>query len=70
MRMTSHEAFVETLRVQGVKYVFGIVGSAFADTGDGPETTARTMAIRKTGMESVMSARRMKNESTRPPRPS
>jgi sulfoacetaldehyde acetyltransferase len=27
--MTSHEAFVETLRVQGVKVAFGIVGSAF-----------------------------------------
>ncbi len=29
MEMTSHEAFVETLRVQGVKVTFGIVGSAF-----------------------------------------
>jgi len=29
MEMTSHEAFVEALRVQGVKYAFGIVGSAF-----------------------------------------
>ena len=29
MQMTSHEAFVETLRVQGVKVAFGIVGSAF-----------------------------------------
>ena len=29
MEMTSQEAFVETLRVQGVKYAFGIVGSAF-----------------------------------------
>ena len=29
MKMTSQEAFVETLRVQGVKYAFGIVGSAF-----------------------------------------
>jgi sulfoacetaldehyde acetyltransferase len=29
MEMTSHEAFVETLRVQGVKVAFGIVGSAF-----------------------------------------
>jgi sulfoacetaldehyde acetyltransferase len=29
MEMTSHEAFVETLRVQGVKFAFGIVGSAF-----------------------------------------
>ena len=29
MKMTSHEAFVETLRVQGVKVAFGIVGSAF-----------------------------------------
>jgi sulfoacetaldehyde acetyltransferase len=29
MEMTSQEAFVETLRVQGVKIAFGIVGSAF-----------------------------------------
>ena len=29
MEMTSQEAFVETLRVQGVKVAFGIVGSAF-----------------------------------------
>jgi sulfoacetaldehyde acetyltransferase len=29
MEMTSQEAFVEALRVQGVKYAFGIVGSAF-----------------------------------------
>lgn len=29
MQMTSQEAFVETLRVQGVKVAFGIVGSAF-----------------------------------------
>ena len=29
MKMTSQEAFVETLRVQGVKVAFGIVGSAF-----------------------------------------
>ena len=29
MQMTSHEAFVETLRVQGVTVTFGIVGSAF-----------------------------------------
>ena len=29
MKMTSHDAFVETLRVQGVKVAFGIVGSAF-----------------------------------------
>ncbi len=29
MKMTSQEAFVETLRVQGVKIAFGIVGSAF-----------------------------------------
>ena len=29
MEMTSHEAFVEALRIQGVKYAFGIVGSAF-----------------------------------------
>ena len=29
MKMTSHEAFVETLRMQGVKVAFGIVGSAF-----------------------------------------
>jgi sulfoacetaldehyde acetyltransferase len=29
MEMTSQEAFVETLRVHGVKYAFGIVGSAF-----------------------------------------
>jgi sulfoacetaldehyde acetyltransferase len=29
MEMTSHEAFVETLRVNGVKVTFGIVGSAF-----------------------------------------
>ena len=29
MEMTSHEAFVETLRVNGVKVAFGIVGSAF-----------------------------------------
>ena len=29
MKMTSHEAFVESLRVNGVKMTFGIVGSAF-----------------------------------------
>ncbi|MCP5152708.1 MAG: sulfoacetaldehyde acetyltransferase [Ectothiorhodospiraceae bacterium] len=29
MKMTSQEAFVETLRIQGVKVAFGIVGSAF-----------------------------------------
>jgi sulfoacetaldehyde acetyltransferase len=29
MKMTSQEAFVETLRTQGVKVAFGIVGSAF-----------------------------------------
>ena len=29
MQMTSQEAFVETLRVQGVKLAFGIVGSAY-----------------------------------------
>ena len=29
MQMTSQEAFVETLRVQGVKFAFGIVGSAY-----------------------------------------
>lgn len=29
MRMTSQEAFVETLRAQGVRVAFGIVGSAF-----------------------------------------
>ena len=29
MQMTSQEAFVETLRAQGVKVAFGIVGSAF-----------------------------------------
>ena len=29
MEMTSQEAFVETLRVNGVKVSFGIVGSAF-----------------------------------------
>ena len=29
MRMTSQEAFVETLRVHGVKLAFGIVGSAY-----------------------------------------
>ena len=29
MKMTSQEAFVETLRVQGVKVAFGIVGSAY-----------------------------------------
>jgi len=29
MEMTSQEAFVETLRIQGVKVAFGIVGSAF-----------------------------------------
>jgi len=29
MKMTSQEAFVEVLRVQGVKVAFGIVGSAF-----------------------------------------
>lgn len=29
MKMTSHEAFVETLRIQGTKIAFGIVGSAF-----------------------------------------
>jgi sulfoacetaldehyde acetyltransferase len=29
MKMTSQEAFVETLRVQGVKVAYGIVGSAF-----------------------------------------
>ena len=29
MQMTSQEAFVETLRVNGVKFAFGIVGSAF-----------------------------------------
>ena len=29
MKMTSQEAFVETLRAQGVKVAFGIVGSAF-----------------------------------------
>ena len=29
MKMTSQEAFVETLRVNGVKVAFGIVGSAF-----------------------------------------
>jgi sulfoacetaldehyde acetyltransferase len=34
MEMTSHEAFVETLRVQGVKFTFGIVGSAFMPSLD------------------------------------
>ena len=29
MKMTSQEAFVETLRIQGVEVAFGIVGSAF-----------------------------------------
>ncbi len=29
MRMTSQEAFVETLRAQGVRVIFGLVGSAF-----------------------------------------
>ena len=29
MEMTSHESFVEALRGQGVKYGYGIVGSAF-----------------------------------------
>ncbi len=32
--MTSSEAFVETLAAQGVKHVFGIVGSAFMDALD------------------------------------
>merc|ERR1719163_228917 len=32
--MTNSEAFVETLRVNGVKDVFGIVGSAFMDSLD------------------------------------
>jgi len=34
MEMTSQEAFVEALRVQGVKYAFGIVGSAFMPSLD------------------------------------
>ena len=34
MEMTSQEAFVEALRVQGVKFAFGIVGSAFMPTLD------------------------------------
>jgi len=33
-RMTSSEAFVETLRAQGVTDVFGIVGSALMDALD------------------------------------
>ncbi len=38
MEMTSHEAFVETLRVQGVKFTFGIVGSAFMPSLDAFES--------------------------------
>ena len=34
MQMTSQEAFVETLRVQGVKLAFGIVGSAYMPSLD------------------------------------
>ena len=34
MKMTSQEAFVETLRVNGVKVAFGIVGSAFMPSLD------------------------------------
>ena len=34
MKMTSQEAFVETLRIQGVKVAFGIVGSAFMPSLD------------------------------------
>jgi sulfoacetaldehyde acetyltransferase len=34
MQMTSQEAFVEALRVQGVKFAFGIVGSAFMPSLD------------------------------------
>jgi sulfoacetaldehyde acetyltransferase len=34
MKMTSQEAFVETLRTQGVTVVFGIVGSAFMPSLD------------------------------------
>ncbi len=33
-RMTSSEAFVETLAAQGVTHVFGIVGSAYMDALD------------------------------------
>ena len=33
-RMTPSEAFVETLAAHNVKYVFGIVGSAFMDALD------------------------------------
>jgi len=33
-KMTSSEAFVETLAAQGVEYIFGIVGSAYMDALD------------------------------------